>query len=203
MRQFLVVVLVVAAGCSVREPSSSEDLWSDAAAEIDARAKELMAEGRMPLGFGIPATVIGREHGRAGVYRFYPPAFDQAKRSWWIDGVMEAGSDILVPVNQNARFTTWCDVWVSTDGRRSPPCVNTMGSPVGYRIPYLNAHASDGTYAPIRDATVLEMPTYPDGTPKGTLRLDKKAPGFSLTYGIAILPPDYVDMCACHVGYGQ
>lgn len=32
---------------------------------------------------------------------------------------------------------------------------------------------------------------------KSTLRLDKKATGDVLQYDLGILPPDYVNMCAC------
>ena len=198
-------------------------------------------------GVSSPGTVPAMgvlTHGRGGsfgAYSFNPAAFEQAKRCWWIHGVMEAGSDILVPVNRNAEFRTPCDygsfttdaitiggtMTIVTDSEvttgaetatsdlrlpeamappvvaevvTAPSCPNLMGSPVGYRVAYISAYDSRGKHAPIRDATVIEMPKHADGSFTGELRLNKRAPGFAMTYDIAILPPDYVDMCNCTMG---
>lgn len=259
--------------CPGRSPS---DVFRDGQlALINEHAKILMDEGRMPEDFGDAFSVLGTygwhsasdpgvstggtvpslgvlNHGRGGAfgaYSFSPEAFEQAKRCWWIHGVMEAGSDILVPVNRNAQFRTWCDEtftmsasvsftttvsFVDANGNAVPPlppltaeevaaraadekaereeaakqafaerearCPNKMGSPIGYRIGYIAAWDEQGNFVPITDATVIGMPTHPDGSLKGTLQLDKKAKGFARSYDIAILPPDYVDMCACTMG---
>lgn len=226
--KLVIISLIACIGCAqVKASLDATDSYQDRlrATQHKLFAKHkaiLVAEGRMPLEFFDEYLVLGQygwhssrgggqlSVGAAmtvlapsfGMYSFHPAAFEQAKRSWWIDGVMESGSDILVPVNHGARFTTRCDVWAtSTNGvttEYSPPCVNTMNSPVGHRVDYIWDGEGDG----LRDATVIELVKYPDGSSTGHLRLNKKARHFALTYGIGILPPDYVDMCACKMSGG-
>lgn len=170
-------------------------------AEIERHADILKREGRIPTDFWSSHRVLGRygwhnnegdssvggtpslgllqrgarSGGSFGAYSFYRPAFEQASRSWWIHGVMEAGSDILHVVNRNAKLTEQV---------------------IGYRVQYISAYPHE-----IRDATVIEIPKWPDGSLRSSeLRLNKRAPSYAMTYDIGILPPDYVDMCNCHVG---
>jgi hypothetical protein len=160
---------------------------------IAQHASILMDEGRMPIDFGLDFDVLGRydwhplgNRGGFGAYQFHQPAFEQAKRSWWIIGVMKAGSDLLVAINQNARFKgdEVYDLSASDDGTlgKTPP----MNSPVGFKVGYM--------YNGPTDATVVEVINI------RTLRLSKKADHDVLQYDLPILPPDYVDMCNCKEG---
>lgn len=161
---------------------------------FEAHAAILQQEGRLPADFEGVHYILGRYgwHGHAGhersdgvrlrrsggafgAYSFYQPAFEQAQRSWWIHGVMEAGSDILRPVNMNAKFADQV---------------------VGYRVGHISVV---GSRESIRDAVVVEVPKYFDGSSTNTLRLDTKASGFALGYNIGILPPDFVSLCECGI----
>lgn len=176
---------------------------------IDTHVKILQKGGRMPTDFVDGYMVLGIYGWRAdnglsetgptaslgllqasggafGAYTFYQAAFDQAKRSWWIDGVMKAGSDLLVAVNRNAEFkrVVRSESWDSEGGHKidqGPP----MNSAVGYHVGYM--------YHGPKDAVVVEVI---DGR---TLRLNKSSPGDVLQFDLAILPPDYVDMCDCRM----
>lgn len=198
----LVVVLAVAVvhgGFSVlaqrkgQGVSPSERYIKQQLAVIHSYAEKLVDAGRLPdtadafriLGqygwhnAGSGASSVGAlatlsvltsgTGGSFGAYTFYQPAYEQAQRSWQIHGMMETGSDILWPMNANAKFTEQI---------------------IGYHVGYI----SDGP----EHATVIGLPKYDDGSFRGGLQLDKKATKLVRQWGLMILPPDYVDMCACH-----
>lgn len=208
--------------------SASEIYYQRQDKLFEAHEKELIKLGRVPEGFSGPEMILGQygwhtradissvgnqpplwllqnsgDEGAFGAYTFFQPAFDQAKRSWIIDGFMLPGSDLLWPTNRNAKFDK---------------------SVIGYSVDYLSesgCYKDDGNtpceddfknkWHKLRDAHVVEVfghsyeweswgtgghdqgPEYWDGP----LKLDKKAPAFMRRWGINIKPPDWVDMCQC------
>lgn len=224
--KMLIGALAMAGAFYVAPQAQMRSLIATERAKIDRHAEILATQGRMPRDFGMPELVLGvygwhdwqrypadcrrasNSEGwpgycRFGAYSFHRPAFEQAQRSWWIQGMMRAGSDLLVAVNRNATFddgvwsgsltTCWSTgetkrhpdgtLEVVTKCEQQPRKPNGMNSPVGFKVGYM--------YQGPEDATVIEVVDY------RTLRLDKKAPGDVMQYDLAILPPDYVDMCAC------
>lgn len=182
--------LFVRAASKPRE--QSEIYYAKQEKIIEAHAATLRKEGRMPLDFSDAFRVIGQygwhsacgdgvgavaqvwiyrcDGGSFGAYTFYEPAFAQAKRTWWIHGVMEKGSDLLHPMNRGAKFDE---------------------SIIGYGVSFM--------YKGPEGARVIELPKYSDGSSMNVLRLDKKSPDFAQQWDMAITPPDYVDMCSCTI----
>lgn len=121
-------------------------------------------------------TGVGCGKCQFGAYVFSQAAFDQAKRIYVLRGQIAEGSDLLVDVGSGA-FDK-----------------DAIGSDVGY-LTYCSLHGGklhhcdeDG----LRDAKVVEF------IDKNTVRLSKFAKYDAEMNGLAILPPGYVDMCACH-----
>lgn len=213
------------------EKKTANDIYHDRQAKLfESHVKELVKLGRVPEDFGGDAyTVLGQygwhtradissvggqaplwllqssgNEGAFGAYTFYEPAFDQAKRTWVINGFMLPNSDLLWPMNGNAKFDK---------------------SVVGYSVEYLtqsgcykddgNTPCEDGMkneWHELRDAHVVDVFGHSyefeswgsDGSHhrgpeywSGPLRLDKKAPAFMRQWRILIKPKDWVDMCAC------
>ena len=179
---------------------------------IDEHVAILARDGRVPVDFSHGYATLGRygwhsdvgstvgpaanavhrfsNSGSYGAYSFYRPAFDQAKRSWWIIGMMKAGSDLLVAINRNARFdNSDCSYWSASDGTSGKDCPPPKAnSPLGFLVGPMYDSESQSF---IRDAVVVEVVSY------DKVRLNKRAKGDVLQYDLGILPPDYIDMCAC------
>lgn len=188
-------VAIVLCVCLAAAGKTKSDIFIEAQQKvIDEHAKVLQDAGRMPADFASAYIVLGSygwhgdgSSGSFGAYSFYEPAFEQATRSWWINGVMHAGSDLLIAVNRNVEFIRKCrGVWADSAGHSGQDCDPPMHSPVGYKVGVMY----DGS----KGAKVIEVVNG------HTLRLDKKSLGEALKFDLEILPPDYVDMCACTTG---
>jgi hypothetical protein len=200
MRTLIIgLVLLEAAACQPKKSTPSGDYIDQQLKVIESHAELLKDAGRMPVDFVSPYLYIGAYdwhstsgRGYFGAYAFYQPAFDQASRSWFVHAMMKKGSDLLVAINRNAEFIRHCRyrALVSQDGgapKEVDDCDPAMNSPVGFTVSRM--------YQGPEDAVVVEVVS------SNTLRLSKKSPGDVLQYDVAILPSDYVDMCACHAGY--
>lgn len=211
MRVVTLFLAIIAAGCATRPPAGQTPAQQRFSAQQEAlftaHADMLKKEGRMPFDIGDSSGALGTygwhtdcgdsegpsmpvallQHcvgggGAFGAYSFSQAAFDQAQRSWWIHGVMEAGSDILHAVNNGAKFTEQV---------------------VGYHVDYIGVapitrNGKEEWPPALRDLIVVEVPKYSDGSLRSDqLRLNKKAPSFAYTFNIGVLPPDYVNLCAC------
>lgn len=190
----LLLMTGIVFGQSAAQKKISDSYYQAQEKIFEAKAKILRSHGRLPIDFFDAAMILGQYGGHSsglgssfGAYSFYQPAFDQADRSWWIQGMMRAGSDLLVAVNRNAAFTGGtCNGWGSGSTREDgcfswsykPP-----QSPVGYSVGFI--------YKGPENAKVIEV------VDKITLRLDKTSPSDVMQYDLSILPPDYVDLCAC------
>jgi hypothetical protein len=144
------------------------------------------------------------DEGAFGAYTFYPPAFEQAKRTWVVDAFMLPDSDLLWIRNRNIKFDKSV-IGRTIDFLSEDSCWKDDG----------NTPCEEGWSwkdQQLRDAKVIDVfgHTYEyqswgsDGSHErgpeywaGPLRLDKKAPAFMQQYRIIIKPSDWVDMCAC------
>lgn len=198
------------------KPKSPSETYIDAQLNlIKEHAKKLAKEGRMPEDFASTELFLaeygwhsGNETapgnqpplwllqsgarqgtGSFGAYSFSQRAFAQAQKQWWIHGVIEKGKDLLYPLNRNANFDP---------------------SVVGYRISGIYGERLSATVIEVRGKGYEWQSWGSDGssdhgkdTWSGPLRLSKpfpddgKEPRFVYQYDIAILSPDYVDMCGC------
>jgi len=192
---FCLLVAILAVGCGAKAQNNAPKKMNTKSQEalISEHAQTLMEHGRLPSDFGSPFIILGQygwvsdASGSRGRYSFYQPAFEQADRSWWIHGMMKAGSDLLIAVSRTARFTGGeCNQWASSSNS-DMQCVGwtyrPSQSPVGYDVGFM--------YKGPEHAKVLEVVDYK------TLRLDKRAVNDVLQFDLSILPPDYVDMCSC------
>ena len=182
-------MIPVNAGCRTIRPNDSGEMvqWkptkespkklppASAVSEIEQYAAILKQNGRMPSDFNFASNVLGRYGwhatsggGYEGRYTFFQPAFDQAMRSWWVNAVMEGGSDVLRPVFSTAEFDD---------------------SVIGHHVGRIYMAESESF---LKDAVVVGLASH------GGLRLNQTAPHFAMSHGISILPPDYVDMCNCY-----
>lgn len=148
--------------------------------EFKAAVKELEASGHIDdTATGMWEMVLGRYDwysiGRAGsfgMYVLYPPAVEQAGRSWYVHVKVAPNSDLVVAQGTNVRFDQ---------------------TAIG--------HSIDGIYQPksqkMLAGKVIEL------IDARTLRIDQRADsGGGEQFDLAILPPNYVDMCNCMVGGG-
>ena len=199
MRLFKILVTMFSIAflvCGQKKASRSEYFINEQSKLIEAHTKILSEEGRLTPAansYAIlsqygwhsscgdevgarPTWVFRCAGGSFGAYSFYQPAYEQAKRSWWINGVMETGSDLL-------RATSYAKFDKSI---------------IGYDVSAISLEWDGRSeFEFIRGAKVIEVLQYPDGSIKSVVRLNKKAPRFAEQWGISITPPDYIDMCAC------
>jgi len=191
MKRFSAMCAVVAmmSGCAAAQAEQQvREIDLDVAQrEIDAAEEALQDEGRMPRDFNNAYMVLGQYgwhkqgSGFSGRYTLHAAALAQAKRSWWIHGFTLKGSTLLYATNRNANFDD---------------------SIVGHTVSYTYVDWTKGTTAGMT-TTVVETLKYDDNSGhKGILRLKHAAPVTDAHYSVAILPPDYVDMCGCTVSEG-
>jgi hypothetical protein len=173
---FALVCASCATGQHAKKEESSAGSYINKQLKIIEQHKAVLAElGRMPSDFWNPELFLAQYGWHSapglwfGAYSFHQPAFEQAKRSWFIHGVMEKGGNRLYAMNVNAKFDE---------------------SIVGYTVVFLHMG--------IRNAKVIGLYKYDDGSvDHRSVLINQTAAEFGFQYNIAILPPDYVDYCQC------
>jgi hypothetical protein len=132
-------------------------------------------------------TILGRYdwHGNGGgyfgAYSFYEPALEQAKHAWFFHGEVLEGSNELWPQ----------DDWDTASQANE---IKFDQSAIGLKVPsmymswYEDGKHKGGYFA----ATIVGIKD--DGH---TAILDKRAPHHAEQWGMAVVPADWQDMCAC------
>jgi hypothetical protein len=207
MRKLSVLFVVLAvAGCSHTrsyQPSNSDGLvgknWTKADRFIDrelkiieAHKQELVKLGRMSNDFGMAEIILGRYdwHGDGpgyfGAYSFYQPAFEQAKRGWFLHGEVLEGSNELWPH----------DDW---DTKGQSHIIHFDESIIGYTLPEMYmSWFKDGKYTGAW-FTAKIIGIAEDGH---IAILDRRAPHHAEQWQMQIVPNDWQDMCACTDNFG-
>lgn len=156
---------------------------------IKVKCGELIKLGRVPGDFGECPQIIGQYHwhshengsGYFGTYEFYQPAFEQAKRGWWFHGMVIEGSDELwnkdKDYNANEKGVRFDDSVIGRSiGKMNMSYMSKEGE-------YTNGWFTAKVVAVINNGK--------------DLKLDRRAPHHAEQFGMALLPDDYTDMCAC------
>lgn len=203
VRETVIVALLVLVGmaaCQSKSQSkpkfSSETYINSEQAKIKLHAKELVKSGHMTSDFierSDLSSILGRyawygdDKGYFGAYSFYEPAFEQAKRGWFLHGEVLQGSNELWPQ----------DDW---SGERQAYEIKFDKSAIGYKLPPMNmSWFKDGKYTSDSfTATIIGFSE--DGH---IAILDKRAPHHAEQWGMSIVPADWQDMCACTNVSGQ
>lgn len=171
--------------------SDSERFINAEEAKINAHAKLLVAAGHMTTEFTKQAstyTLLGQYnwHGGAtggyfGAYSYYEPAFQQARRGWFMHGEVLEGNNEFWPE----------DDW---DSDKQASEIKFDASIIGYQLPRMSmAWAKDGKVI-YGDFTAKIVGVKENGH---TLILDKYAPHQAEQWGMEIVPPGWQDLCNC------
>lgn len=197
---FAVAVIILMMGCKTTRsgiseaPSNSSGLagkdWSTSNKYIKQQQKiidqhkdELVVLGRMSKDYSSMYVDLalarygwhGDGDGYFGAYSFYQPAFEQAKRGWFLSqGHVIEGNDEL-----------WSDENLKFDD-------TVKGRTVTLYMSWREKGEFKNSYF---KATIIGFP--PKEHCSNCLLLDKSAPHYAEMAQIQILPDDWVDMCAC------
>lgn len=161
-------------------PCLEDDLMSAEEAKIEAHKAELVKLGHMDEDFRMAETVIGHYewHGNGGgyfgAYSFYEPAFEQAKRGWFLHGEVLEGSNELWTPGRSIHFDQ------SAIGLKVQRLSMSWFEKGSFRNQWFNA----------KIVGIKE-----DGQ---TAILDKHAPHHAEQWGLQIVPDDWKDMCGCN-----
>lgn len=214
--KILILVLLLAGcsvgrGVFAESESASTQYINSEMKIIEKHADALKKRGQMPTDFADTYRVLGtygwhsdrdvtvqssgiqpslnvlrNGGGSFGAYSFFEPAYDQAKRTWFIHGMMKAGSDLLIAFNRNAKLDDspdgYCLAGCTEEGNKRL-AGEKIGTPLGYKVGYM--------YKGPVDTTVIEI------IDRRTVRLSKKADHDVMQYDLILAPADYVDMCGC------
>jgi hypothetical protein len=161
---------------------TEDDFISAEEAKIEAHAKMLVALGHMSNDYVNrveTATILGRYawHGNGsgyfGAYSFYEPAFEQAKKGWFLHGEVLEGSN---------------ELWTGDDG------IKFDSAAIGLTIQGMNmSWFANGKYTSAWFTAKIVGIKDDDKT----AILDKRAPHHAEQWGMQIVPKDWRDMCEC------
>ena len=188
-RTVLICLAIALIGCGVIvQQKSGSGMFIDRELKIIDQHKALLVKsGRMAQGFGMAELVLGQYawHGDGsgyfGAYSFYQPAFEQAKRGWFLaHGYVIEGNN---------------ELWVDDDNIKFDDTVK--GRSVNLAMFwYENVKHKDARF----QAKIIGLP--PEKDCAHCLLLDKRAPHYAEQYQVQILPEDWVNMCSCINNFG-
>ena len=162
--------------------------------KINQHAKMLVKMGHMSSSAANQAdasTILGRYawHGNGegyfGAYSFYQPAFEQAKRGWFLNGEVLEGSNELWPQDD------WDNATQSHEIKFDQSAIGLKVS--GMWMSWYENGEYKGEYFTAKIVGIKN-----DGS---TAILDKRAPHYARQSGMQIVPADWQDLCACTTNF--